>query len=105
MAMFSTIREVMITGLAVSKLMETRCAAIKETLVDDMVELSKTIKLPTELDKAREKFWKETNMDDIRSKAIDEAIRISHIVSDDLEKFREKLKDKVPPADNGGTNI
>ncbi len=103
--MFSTIREVMITGLAVSKLMETRCSAIRETLVDDMVELSKTVKLPEELNKAREKFWKETNMDEIRDKAIDEAIRISRMVSEDLEKFREKLKDKVPPADNGGANI
>lgn len=103
--MFSTIREVMITGLAVSKLLETRCQVMKETILNDAVEFSKTVKLDENLAKARDKFWEETDLSDIRTKAVDEAIRINGKINEELLAFREKLGNKSPEPDNKGEGI
>ncbi len=103
--MFSTVREIMITGLAVSKLMETRCAAIRETMIDDAVEFSKRIKLDERLSKPRDKFWEETDISDIRKKALDEAIKATAKITEELEHIREKIKEKSKESDSSGAGI
>lgn len=103
--MFSTVREAMITGLAVSKLLETRCQIMKESILNDAVELSKRVKLDENLAKARDQFWEETDMTEIRRKAVDEAIRINNKINDELQAFKSKLNNTPNEPDNKGEGI